>query len=144
MKKMVILSITVLLVLVVITFIINEEESKNKKTLGTGVETIDYYKNQITPEQLQQDISNNKAKIVYFYKTTCFYCAKVSPIIVPMAENMNISMQVLNLEDHSDGWDMFQIEGTPTIISYKEGKEANRILGEQSRETYQDWFEKNK
>ncbi|EEL48115.1 thioredoxin [Bacillus cereus Rock3-44] len=49
-----------------------------------------------------------------------------------MAKNMNIDMQVLNLEEYKQGWDMFQIKGTPTIISYKDGKEMNRILGEQS------------
>ncbi|MEH6980222.1 thioredoxin family protein, partial [Bacillus pseudomycoides] len=30
------------------------------------------------------------------------------------------------------------------IISYKDGKEMNRILGEQSLQTFQTWFENNK
>ncbi|MED1305676.1 thioredoxin family protein, partial [Bacillus pacificus] len=116
--------------------------TKNEKT--TGTEQVNYYKNQITPEQLQEDLSNHKEKIVYFYKTTCPHCLRISPIVVPMAENMKINMQVLNLEEYKQGWDMFQIKGTPTIISYKDGKEVNRILGEQSLQTFQTWFKNNK
>ncbi|MDM5155661.1 thioredoxin family protein [Bacillus sp. DX1.1] len=141
MKRMLIFSTAIILVFAVITFITNKEP-KSEKT--TSTEKINYYQNQIKPEQLQQDLSNHKEKIVYFYKTTCPHCLKVSPIVVPLAKNMNIDLQVMNLEEYQQGWDMFQIKGTPTIISYKNGKEMNRILGEQSRETFQAWFENNK
>ena len=141
MKKMLIFAITILSILVVITFLTNKETNSEKTT---SIETINYYENQITPEQLQQDISNHKAKIVYFYKPACPHCSKISPIVVPLAKSMNIDMQVMNLEDYPNGWNMFQIKGTPTIISYKDGKEMSRVLGEQSRETFKNWFENNK
>ncbi|MFL1664679.1 thioredoxin family protein [Bacillus cereus] len=141
MKKMLILIIAILSIFALVIILTNKE-TKNEKT--TGTEQVNYYKNQITPEQLQEDLSNHKEKIVYFYKTTCPHCLRVSPIVVPMAENMKINMQVLNLEEYKQGWDMFQIKGTPTIISYKDGKEVNRILGEQSLQTFQTWFKNNK
>ncbi|ANV74125.1 thioredoxin [Bacillus wiedmannii] len=141
MKKMLIFIIAILSIFALVIILTNKE-TKNEKT--TGTEQVNYYKNQITPEQLQEDLSNHKEKIVYFYKTTCPHCLRVSPIVVPMAENMKINMQVLNLEEYKQGWDMFQIKGTPTIISYKDGKEVNRILGEQSLQTFQTWFKNNK
>ncbi|EJQ15478.1 thioredoxin family protein (plasmid) [Bacillus cereus] len=141
MKKMLIFIITILSIFALVIILTNKE-TKNEKT--TSTEQVNYYKNQITPEQLQEDLSNHKEKIVYFYKTTCPHCLRVSPIVVPMAENMKINMQVLNLEEYKQGWDMFQIKGTPTIISYKDGKEVNRILGEQSLQTFQTWFKNNK
>ncbi|HFK1717288.1 thioredoxin [Bacillus cereus] len=141
MKKMLIFIIAILSIFALVIILTNKE-TKNEKT--TSTEQVNYYKNQITPEQLQEDLSNHKEKIVYFYKTTCPHCLRVSPIVVPMAENMKINMQVLNLEEYKQGWDMFQIKGTPTIISYKDGKEVNRILGEQSLQTFQTWFKNNK
>ncbi|HDR4908401.1 thioredoxin family protein [Bacillus cereus] len=141
MKKMLIFTIAILSIFALVIILTNKE-TKNEKT--TGTEQVNYYKNQITPEQLQEDLSDHKEKIVYFYKTTCPHCLRVSPIVVPMAENMKINMQVLNLEEYKQGWDMFQIKGTPTIISYKDGKEVNRILGEQSLQTFQTWFKNNK
>lgn len=141
MKKMLIFIIAILSMFALVIILTNRE-TKNEKT--TSTEQVNYYKNQITPEQLQEDLSNHKEKIVYFYKTTCPHCLRVSPIVVPMAENMKINMQVLNLEEYKQGWDMFQIKGTPTTISYKDGKEVNRILGEQSLQTFQTWFKNNK
>ncbi|MGE7887582.1 thioredoxin family protein [Bacillus cereus] len=141
MKKMLILIIAIISIFA-LGVILTNKETKNEKT--TSTEQVNYYKNQITPEQLQEDLSNRKEKIVYFYKTTCPHCLRISPIVVPMAENMKINMQVLNLEEYKQGWDMFQIKGTPTIISYKDGKEVNRILGEQSLQTFQTWFKNNK
>ncbi|PGM88495.1 thioredoxin family protein [Bacillus cereus] len=141
MKKMLIFIIAIVSIFALVILLTNKE-TQNEKT--TSTEQVNYYKNQITPEQLQEDLSNHKEKIVYFYKTTCPHCLKVSPIVVPMAENMEINMQVLNLEEYKQGWDMFQIKGTPTIISYKDGKEVNRILGEQSLQTFQTWFKNNK
>ncbi|HFK1464472.1 MULTISPECIES: thioredoxin family protein [Bacillus] len=141
MKKMLILIIAIVSIFALVIILTNKE-TKNEKT--TSTEQVNYYKNQITPEQLQEDLSNHKEKIVYFYKTTCPHCLRISPIVVPMAENMKINMQVLNLEEYKQGWDMFQIKGTPTIISYKDGKEVNRILGEQSLQTFQTWFKNNK
>ncbi|PFK04110.1 thioredoxin family protein [Bacillus cereus] len=141
MKKMLIFIIAIVSIFALVIILTNKE-TKNEKT--TGTEQVNYYKNQITPEQLQEDLSNHKEKIVYFYKTTCPHCLRISPIVVPMAENMKINMQVLNLEEYKQGWGMFQIKGTPTIISYKDGKEVNRILGEQSLQTFQTWFKNNK
>ncbi|MCP1124102.1 thioredoxin family protein [Bacillus sp. AFS018417] len=141
MKKMLIFITAVILVFAVIT-VIAKKEMKSEKT--TSIEKINYYQNQITPEQLQQDLSNKKEKIIYYYQTTCLHCSRVSPIVIPMAKDMNIDMQVMNLGKYKQGWSMFQIKGTPTIVHYKDGKEINRILGEQSRETFKNWFENNK
>ena len=130
MKKIFFFSICIL-ILLSITYLIT-----NKKN--------DYYEKQTTPKQLQTDISNNKTKIIYFYQTSCTHCAKVTPIIVPLAKKMNIDMKIINLEKYEEGWDQFKIEATPTIISYKSGKEKGRIVGEQSEEVFKKWFQKNK
>ncbi|MEC2709757.1 thioredoxin family protein [Bacillus thuringiensis] len=136
MKKILVFSLFVILLFGVIFLVMN----KNKEE----VPVKEYYKNKISQEQLQQDILDKKEKIIYYYQTHCSHCAKVSPIVIPMAEEMKIDMQVMNLEEYDSAWDQFKIKGTPTIIHYKDGKELNRIEGEQSEEDFESWFRKNK
>ncbi|WP_235190127.1 thioredoxin domain-containing protein [Bacillus gaemokensis] len=119
MKKMLFFIITILSIFTLIIILTNKEK-KSEKTIST--EQVNYYKNQITPEQLQQDLSNHREKIVYFYKTTCPHCLKISPIVVPIAKNMNIDMQVLNLEEYKQGWGMFQIKGHLPLFLTKMGR----------------------
>ncbi|OPA26147.1 thioredoxin family protein [Bacillus cereus] len=140
MKKMIIFASSCLLLFLTFIFITNKENNTSSKTVTKN----DYYKNKITINQLENDIANNKEKVIYFYQTTCFHCKLVSPIIVPMAEDMNINMQVIDLETYKEGWDKFKITGTPTVIHFKKGKEINRIEGEQEETTFRKWFNKQK
>lgn len=140
MKKMIIFASICLLLFITFIFITNKENNTSSKAVTKN----DYYKNKITIDLLENDISNNKEKVIYFYQTTCFHCKLVSPIIVPMAEDMNINMQVIDLETYKEGWDKFKITGTPTVIHFKKGKEIDRIEGEQEETTFRKWFNKQK
>ncbi|MBE7116702.1 MULTISPECIES: thioredoxin family protein [Bacillus] len=131
MKKIIIFVIVTLFLFGAITFFINKEE-KN------------YYTNNINTKQLQEDITNKKDKIIYFYQTNCSYCSKVSPVLIPMASEMDINLQTLNLEKHQNGWNDFKIEGTPTIIHYQNGKEIDRLVGDNKSEVFKEWLEKTK
>ncbi|QWH63963.1 thioredoxin family protein (plasmid) [Bacillus mycoides] len=136
MKKIFIFVLFVILIFGAIFLVTNQNKEE--------VSAKDYYKNAISQKQLQQDILDKKEKFIYYYQTSCPHCAKVSPIVIPMAKKMNIDMQVMNLEEYQQGWEKFKISGTPTIIHFKGGKEANRIEGEQPEENFKSWFEKNK
>lgn len=130
MKKMLIFATISIVLLVTITLLINKKEN--------------YYKNQISQQELKQNLLEKKEKVIYFYQTNCSHCLKISPIIVPMAKDMDINMEVLNIENEIDPWKDYNIKGTPTIIHYKDGEEQSRIMGEKSEETFKKWFEQIK
>ncbi|WP_227495299.1 thioredoxin family protein [Bacillus cereus] len=123
-------------ILVLIFLITTKKDSKKN--------TTNYYQNEIKTNELQNDILKQDEKFVYFYQTNCHYCKKTSPIVIPMTKKLNINMEVLNLEEEPNGWNQFKIEGTPTIIHYKNGKEIDRIEGEYKDEEFKEWFNKNK
>ncbi|MCQ6334967.1 MULTISPECIES: thioredoxin family protein [Bacillus cereus group] len=102
----------------------------------------DYYKNQVSFEKLQADLLKQDEKIIYFYKPDCKYCKKVSPIVIPLAQEMKIPLEVMNIEKYPQSWETFEIQGTPTIIHYKNGKELDRILGAHDKSKFKEWFEK--
>ncbi|HHK5548824.1 MULTISPECIES: thioredoxin family protein [Bacillus] len=135
MKKIIILSFITIATLIFIFIFTNKKE---KITITTN-----NMQNEIKVNELQNNLLKKDEKLVYFYQTNCSYCKKVSPIIIPMAKELDIDMKTLNLEKEPNGWNLFNIEGTPTIIHYKNGKEIDRIEGEYKEEEFKIWFQKN-
>ncbi|MDP7981370.1 thioredoxin family protein [Bacillus sp. WLY-B-L8] len=137
MKKMFLFGGIVIALLIAIFAVSNMETKEETKT--------DYYTNKISLDDLRKNIQEKKDQTIYFYQTSCPHCHKVSPIIVPMAKDMNIDMKVIDLENEPNAvWDEFKITGTPVIVHFKEGKEVSRIEGEQPKDKFKKWFTENK
>lgn len=141
MKKMFLFGGIVILLFAAIFIVTNMGEKQS--TTEEQQDTTDYYTNTISLDDLRTNLKEGQDQTIYFYQTHCVHCQKVSPIIVPMAEDMGIDMKVMDLEKEPDAWDEFNIKGTPTIIRYEGGKEVSRIDGEQSKDTFEQWFTEN-
>jgi thiol-disulfide isomerase/thioredoxin len=98
------------------------------------------YQNIILPDELDQKLKNKETVTVYFYSPTCPHCKKTTPIVVPLAKQMDIDLKMFNLLEFEDGWDKYHIEGTPTLIHYEKGKEVKRIDGYHEEAVFRDWF----
>ncbi|HFJ9509295.1 TPA: thioredoxin family protein [Bacillus pacificus] len=138
MKKMLIFG-GIIIVLFAAIFAVTQMEKKNASTDEKG-----YYSNKISLEDLNKNIEDKKEQTIYFYQTSCVHCQKVSPIVVPLAKDLNVDMKVIDIENLNEPWDKYNIQGTPTIIHFEDGKEVSRISGEQSKEKFKEWFEQTK
>ncbi|MCU5470248.1 thioredoxin family protein [Bacillus paranthracis] len=138
MKKILIFG-GIIIVLFAAMFAVTQMEKKNASTDEKG-----YYSNKISLEDLNKNIEDKKEQTIYFYQTSCVHCQKVSPIVVPLAKDLNVDMKVIDIENLNEPWDKYDIKGTPTIIHFKDGKEVSRISGEQSKEKFKEWFEQTK
>ena len=69
---------------------------------------------------------------------------KLSPVLVPMAKDLNVDMKVMDIEKLDAPWDEYKIQGTPTIIHFKDGKEVSRISGEQPKDKLKNGLSKRK
>lgn len=142
----------VILLFVALYFVV---DYKNKQTIDISgnpygkdqlrQETIDQlndplYQNQITPDRLAEKLANKEDVTVYFYSPTCIYCQRTTPVLVPLAEELGIDVVKLNLLEFEDEWDTYRIEGTPTIIHFKDGEEFTRISGQQDEEGLRNFF----
>ncbi|KXY40030.1 thioredoxin [Bacillus cereus] len=141
MKKMILFgSITTILFITIFLFTQITDKNKSEKN-----KTSNYYENAISLKELETNIEKKQNQTIYFYQTGCIHCKKISPIIVPMAKDMNINMKVINIKNEpKNNWDKYEITGTPTIIHFKNGKEVDRIYGAKTKEDFQKWFNKNK
>ncbi|KFL69833.1 thioredoxin family protein [Bacillus anthracis] len=129
----------IIIVLFAAIFAVTQMEKKNASTDEKG-----YYSNKISLEDLNKNIEDKKEQTISFYQTSCVHCQKVSPIVVPLAKDLNVDMKVIDIENLNEPWDKYNIQGTPTIIHFKDGKEVSRISGEQSKDKFKEWFEQTK
>nr|WP_295974058.1 thioredoxin family protein [uncultured Bacillus sp.] len=123
-----------------------EDNPYGKKSLyAATVDLLDdeYYQNIILPDELEEKLADQDDVTVYFFQSDCGFCKQATPIIAPMAEEMGINLVQYNLLEFKAGWDEYHIEGTPTIVQFKDGKEAARIEDLQDEETYRQWFAEN-
>lgn len=121
----------------------NNDNPYGKDTLEQ--ETIDQlndplYQNQVTPDTLAKKLANKEDVTIYFYSPTCIYCQKTTPVLVPVAEDLGVDVEKLNLLEFPKEWDKYNMEGTPTLIHYKNGEEFARIEGQQTKEKFEGFF----
>ena len=99
------------------------------------------YQNIILPNELEKKISSGKPTMVYFFQSDCLHCKKITPILMPLAKDMGVHIDQFNVEEFEQGWDQYTIEGTPTLVYYKDGKEQLRVVGEQTVDIFKKFFE---
>ncbi len=153
MKKIIILSVVVAALLIgaiVYSDLSNKEAAAGNPYGKTNLHpaTLEQlsdpnYGNQIMPDELKEKIAANEELFVYFYSPLCEHCQRTTPVLVPLANEMKIDVKKHNVLEFADSWDTYKIEGTPTLIHYKAGKEVSRIVGEHSAEELKSWFQES-
>lgn len=153
-NKMTWIIIVIIVLFAALVFVITQKNNQAVEDNGNPYgkdtlkqETIDLlddplYDNIITPEDLDAKLDDGEDLTVYYFSPTCSHCQRTTPIVVPVAEDMNVDMKKMNLLEF-DKMDYYDVEGTPTIIHYEDGEEVDRIVGEQSEEDFKEFFEKN-
>lgn len=99
-----------------------------------------YYQNIILPDALQAKIKSGKPVTVYFFSPTCTHCQSLTPKLMPIAKEMGIQIDQLNVLEFDEAWTDYTIEATPTLIFFKDGKEVNRIVGDAPEDAIKSFF----
>ncbi|MDY0406226.1 thioredoxin family protein [Virgibacillus sp. 179-BFC.A HS] len=146
--------IAVIVVLMLALFFVNQyknnramdsnENPYDKENLKQS--TIDQlndpnYQNQITPDKLAKKLDDKENITVYFYSPECIHCQRTTPILVPLAKDLDVDIEKLNLLEYEDQWDQYGITGTPTLVRFENGKEVARIEGEQDKSSLKTFLE---
>ncbi|GAE93664.1 thioredoxin [Gracilibacillus boraciitolerans JCM 21714] len=153
MKKMIIFILVLVIIFGGLIAIVNYQNSKQldgvdnppygKSELDQA--TIDQldeeiYQNQILPEDLANKLANGEDVTVYFYSPTCVHCQRTTPEVVPVAEEYGVDLVKMNLLEFEEQWNVYNIEATPTIVHFEDGKESARIVGEQPQDNFESFF----
>ncbi len=150
MKKMLIIGGVVLAIfalIIVLTQMSNNEKLANNPydTEDLDPATIDQlddenYQNIALPDEVAEQIESGEPTTVYFFSPTCVHCQNTTPILMPVAEDMDVDVLQYNLLEYDQGWNDYFIEATPTLIHFEDGEEVSRWVGAQPKENIEEFF----
>lgn len=85
---------------------------------------------EINQENFEKEVKENQGLMLLdFWATWCGPCRMISPVIDQLAEEDNIKVGKINIDNEKDLAYQFEIEVIPTIVVMKDGKEINRSVG---------------
>lgn len=150
MKKLLIIAGIVVIVfvgIILLTNQANDEKLANNPydTEDLNQATIDQlddenYQNIVLPADLEKEIASGEPTTVYFYSPLCSYCQQTTPILMPVAQDMDVDVLQYNLLEYEEEATPYQIEATPTLVHYEDGKEVSRWVGAQPKENIELFF----
>lgn len=150
MKKLGIIGAAVVLLfvaIIVLTSMSNSDKLEDNPydTDNLQQSTIDLlddenYQNIIVPDDLQAKIESGEGVFAYMFSPECGYCMQFTPKLMAVAEQEDIHIDQLNVLEYGNGWTTYQLEYTPTLIYFENGKEVSRIVGDSDEETVRQFF----
>ncbi len=86
----------------------------------------------------------SKLALIDFYAEWCMPCITLAPIIEELAEKFRNKIKIakVNVDENQKLSQKFQVMSIPTLIIFKDGKEAERIMGAHPLEFFEDKLKK--
>lgn len=86
---------------------------------------------------------DNKLALVDFSATWCGPCKQLTPKVEELSQEMtNISFGKVDIEILASVAEEFNIEGVPTLVLFKDGKEVDRQVGAIGKTALKTWLTK--
>ena len=101
---------------------------------------------EVTDTSFQQEVLDSEVPVlVDFWAPWCGPCRMVAPIIESLAQKMNSKFKFtkLNTDENMRTAQDFGIMGIPTLLVFKGGKEAERIVGFRPEEELENQLKKH-
>ncbi len=142
MKKIIIFTVVIVVLfggIAAVTMYSNAQKAKEMEGNPYGttdlkpatIEQLDdeNYQNIILPEELEKKIEAKEDVVVYFFSSTCAACKQATPDVMAAANALDVDIQQYNVYEFEQGWTDYNIESTPTISVFENGKEVQRAVG---------------
>lgn len=150
MKKLVIIGgvvVALFALVIVLSNMSNDSKLANNPYDTEDLEqsTIDLlpdenYQSIALPDEVDEQVQSGEPTTVYFFSPECSYCIATTPILMPVAADMDVDVLQYNLLEYEQGWQDYRIEATPTLVYFEDGKEVARWVGSQPKENIEQFF----
>ena len=93
-------------------------------------------------EEAKKLIDSKKLVIIDFFASWCGPCQMFIPVFEEFAKNnKDIEMFKVDIDNDADFAGESNVQGVPTIIAYKDGKELSRFSGFKSAEELKEFVD---
>jgi thioredoxin 1 len=95
----------------------------------------------LTDSDFESTIKNSATPVlVDFWAEWCGPCRRIAPIIDELAAEYEGRLAVgkVNIDEHQDAATQFGVSSIPTLILFKDGQPAERIVGALPKEELED------
>ncbi|MCQ6563004.1 thioredoxin family protein [Paenibacillus mendelii] len=132
-----IIFIGIIVVLFALIFVLNNSNKnalygKSSSDLNPATrELLDdpNYQNIILPGDLADMKKNKEDFFVYFFSSDCSHCRFTTPQLTPLVKELGVDMKMFNLLEFREYFGKENIEFTPTLVYFKDGVQAERLVG---------------
>lgn len=100
---------------------------------------------QFTDQNFEGEVlKSDKPVLVDFWAAWCGPCQMMGPIIEELAKELEGKYKIgkLNVDENRETAGKYGIMSIPTLIIFKDGKEAKQLVGLQSKEGLKEELEK--
>lgn len=95
----------------------------------------------LNEENFEQGISSGLT-LVDFYADWCGPCRMLTPVLEEVAKEIEGKAVIakIDIDQAQRTASMFQVTSIPTLILFKDGKEAGRLVGLRDKDTIKDFI----
>jgi len=90
-------------------------------------------------------LGSDKPVLVDFWAEWCGPCRMIAPILEDVAESMDGKVQIakLNVDENQDVAFRYQVSSIPTLILFKDGEVADRVMGALPQKSLEEFIQRN-
>ena len=150
MKKLLIIGGAIVAVFILIVVLSNKADQSKMKDNPYGTDKLSQptkdlignknYSNIVLPDALFEKIEAGESVTAYYFHPTCQYCMQMTPVLMPIATEMDVNVLQYNMMEFAQQAAAYGIESWPTLVHYEDGKEVGRMVGAQPEENIRAFF----
>ena len=86
-----------------------------------------------------------KPVVVDFWAPWCGYCRRLAPAVERLEAEIGSKVTVLkaDIDELPEIAQQYEIDTIPTLILFKDGKEADRVVNPPSQDAVEEWLKTN-